>query len=56
MENKISQLKMYWLTDSPLEPLILPEGYSYSHFSEKNRDLRCKFLFFLLYCKLAFYP
>ena len=38
MENKISQLKMYWLTDRPLKTLELPEGYSYSHFSEKYRD------------------
>lgn len=29
---------MYWFTDNPLEELTLPEGYSFSHFSEKNRD------------------
>lgn len=28
----MSQLKMYWLPDTPIEELTLPEGYSYSHF------------------------
>lgn len=27
---------MYWFTDSPLEELTLPEGYSYSHYSHKT--------------------
>ncbi len=34
----MSQLKMYWFTDSPLEELELPEGYSFSHFSEEFHD------------------
>lgn len=32
----MSQLKMYWFTDDPLPDLVLPEGYSFSHFSEKT--------------------
>ena len=27
-----AQLKMYWLPDTPIKPLELPEGYSFSHF------------------------
>ncbi len=34
----VSQLKMYWFASGPLEELTLPEGYAYSHFSEKTRD------------------
>ncbi len=34
----MAQLKMYWFTDSPLEELNLPEGYSFSHFSEETRE------------------
>ena len=34
----MAQLKMYWFADSPLSVLTLPEGYSYSHFSEKRHD------------------
>ncbi|MCQ2471484.1 MAG: GNAT family N-acetyltransferase [Clostridia bacterium] len=35
----MAQLKMYWFTSNELEELTLPEGYSFSHFSEKNRDV-----------------
>lgn len=38
MEQHLSQLKMYWFADNPVPELQLPEGYSFSHFSEKNRD------------------
>ena len=34
----MSQLKMYWFADSPLPALVLPEGYGFSHFSEKTHD------------------
>ena len=34
----VSQLKMYWFTDSPLPELTLPEGYSWSHFSEDTHE------------------
>lgn len=34
-----SQLKMYWFASEPVERMTLPEGYSFSHFSEKNRDI-----------------
>ena len=39
MGDHVSQLKMYWFTDRPLPELTLPEGYSFSHFSEKNREI-----------------
>lgn len=32
----MAQLKMYWLPDSPLEELTLPEGYSFSHFDPQK--------------------
>ena len=38
MEKKLSQLKMYWFADGELPELTLPEGYGFSHFSEKTRD------------------
>lgn len=34
----MAQLKMYWFTDNPVEEIVLPEGYSFSHFSEANRE------------------
>lgn len=34
----MAQLKMYWFTDNLLEELVLPEGYSFSHYSENNRE------------------
>ncbi len=34
----MAQLKMYRFTDVPFEELTLPEGYSFSHYSEKNRE------------------
>ena len=33
-----SQLKMYWLTDNPLKDYVLPEGYSFSHYSPENKE------------------
>ena len=38
MEKKVSQLKMYWFADSPLEELTLPQGYSFSHYKQENRQ------------------
>lgn len=35
----MAQLKMYWFTSNDLPELELPEGFSFSHFSEKNRDI-----------------
>lgn len=35
----MAQLKMYWFTDNEIDDTPLPEGYSFSHFSEKNRDV-----------------
>ncbi|MCQ2485113.1 MAG: GNAT family N-acetyltransferase [Clostridia bacterium] len=32
----MAQLKMYWFTDSPLEELELPEGYSFSHYKDET--------------------
>ncbi len=34
----MSQLKMYWFAKNDIPDMPLPEGYSFSHFSEKNRD------------------
>ena len=34
----MSQLKMYWFTDSSLPALVLPEGYGFSRFCEKTHD------------------
>ena len=39
MCDHVSQLKMVWFTDRPLPELTLPEGYAFSHFSEKNREI-----------------
>lgn len=35
----MAQLKMYWLPDSPLEEMTLPEGYSFSHF-DPEKDIQ----------------
>lgn len=32
----MAQLKMYWFTDSPLEELELPEGYSFTHYKDET--------------------
>ncbi|MCQ2462352.1 MAG: GNAT family N-acetyltransferase [Clostridia bacterium] len=34
----MSQLKMYWLPDTPIKQLTLPEGYSFSHF-DPSKDI-----------------
>jgi len=32
----MAQLKMYWLSDTPLKELTLPEGYSFSHYKDET--------------------
>lgn len=32
----MSQLKMYWLPDTPIKDVTLPEGYSFSHFDPEK--------------------
>lgn len=34
----MSQLKMYWFASNDIPDMPLPEGFSFSHFSEKNRE------------------
>ena len=38
MKN-MAQLKMYWFTENELPEMTLPEGYSFSHFRESNRQM-----------------
>lgn len=35
----MSQLKMYWFAKNDVPEMKLPEGYSFSNFSEKNRNI-----------------
>lgn len=35
----MAQLKMYWFTDNDIPDFTLPEGYSFTHFSESTRDV-----------------
>lgn len=35
----MAQLKMYWFADNDIPELTLPEGFVFTNFSEKNRDI-----------------
>lgn len=35
----MAQLKMYWFAKNDVPEIELPEGYEFTHFAEKNRDI-----------------